>query len=554
MMSAEEMPAASSAYAYPLLIKQLLHTPMALAAEQEIVYRDQFRYRYRDFRSRFARLANVLAGLGIKQGDVVAVMDWDSHRYLECYFAVPMMGATLMTVNVRLSPQQISYCLNHAKAALLLVHRDFLPVLEQFRRQIPALDRFILIADGGDEPPPAGFAGEYETLLAEADTAYDFPEFDENTRATTFYTTGTTGQPKAVAFSHRQIVLHTLGSGLNHAMPPTGQRFHAGDVYMPLTPMFHVHAWGFPFLATLLGVKQVYPGRYQPASLVKLIAQERVTFSHCVPAILQMVLDAPEAAATDLNGWKVVVGGSALTLGLARRATDRGVEVWCGYGMSETCPILTCAQVKPGLDLDAEQQLALRCKTGKPLPLVELRIVDPDMRDVPHDGRSVGELVARAPWLTQAYGGDPAASEQLWRGGYLHTQDVAHIDANGYLQITDRLKDVIKSGGEWISSLDLESLISRHPAVAEVAVIGVPDTRWGERPLALVVARAEAKAMLSADAIKTHLLAFVTAGALSKAAIPESILFVDAIDKTSVGKIDKKLLRHKYGAAASANT
>jgi fatty-acyl-CoA synthase len=268
---------------------------------------------------------------------------------------------------------------------------------------------------------------------------------------------------------------------------------------------------------------------------------------------MQMVLDAPEAAATDLSHWKVVVGGSALTLGLARRATERGIEVWCGYGMSETCPILTCAQVKPGLDLDAEQQLAVRCKTGKPLPLVELRIVDPDMRDVPHDGRSVGELVARAPWLTQAYGGDVAASEQLWRGGYLHTQDVAYIDANGYVQITDRLKDVIKSGGEWISSLDLENLISRHPAVGEVAVIGVPDARWGERPLALVVARAEAKATVQADSIRTHLQAFVSAGTLSKAAIPERILFVEAIDKTSVGKIDKKLLRQKYGAGTSTN-
>ncbi len=545
------MPAASSAYAYPLLIKQLLHTPMALAADQEIVYRDQFRYRYRDFRDRFGRLANTLARLGVKQGDVVAVMDWDSHRYLECYFAVPMMGATLLTVNVRLNPQQIAYCLNHAKAGVLLVHRDFLPVLEQLRGQLGGLDRFILIGDGGEGTLPAGFAGEYEALLAEADAAHDFPDFDENTRATTFYTTGTTGQPKAVAFSHRQIVLHTLGNGLNHAMPPAGQRFHAGDVYMPLTPMFHVHAWGFPFLATLLGVKQVYPGRYLPAAILKLIAQERVTFSHCVPAILQMVLDAPEAAATDLRGWKVVVGGSAMPLGLARRAAERGIEVWCGYGMSETCPVLTCAQVKAGLELDADQELALRCKTGKPLPLVELRIVDPEMRDVPRDGRSVGELVVRAPWLTQAYGGDPAASEQLWRGGYLHTQDVAHIDANGYVQITDRLKDVIKSGGEWISSLELESLISRHPAVAEVAVIGVADARWGERPLALVVARAEAG--VDAEAIRTHLLAFVSAGTLSKAAVPERVLFVEAIDKTSVGKIDKKVLRQKYGAGTSAS-
>src|SRR5262245_15890061 len=212
-MSAADVPAASSAYGYPLLIKQLLHTPMALAADQEIVYRDQVRYCYRDFRTRLARLANVLAGLGIKQGDVVAVMDWDSHRYLECYFAVPMMGATLMTVNVRLNLQQIAYCLNHAKAGLLLVHRDFLPVVEQIRGQLSALERLVLIADGADPTPAAGFAGEYEELLASADATHEFSEFDENTRATSFYTTGTTGHPKAVAFSHRQIVLHTLGIG-----------------------------------------------------------------------------------------------------------------------------------------------------------------------------------------------------------------------------------------------------------------------------------------------------------------------------------------------------
>ena len=222
--------AASSAYAYPLLIKQLLHTPMALAADQEIVYRDQFRYRYRDFRGRVARVANVLAGLGVKHGSTVAVMDWDSHRYLECYFAVPMMGATLVTVNVRLNPQQIAYCLNHAKADVLLVHRDFLPVIEQLRGHLPGLDRFVLIADGTIRRRP-GFAGEYERLLAAADASYEFAEFDENTRATSFYTTGTTGQPKAVDFSHRQIVLHTLAIGLNSAFRRPGSAFLGRRLY-----------------------------------------------------------------------------------------------------------------------------------------------------------------------------------------------------------------------------------------------------------------------------------------------------------------------------------
>ncbi len=536
-----------SAYAYPLLLKQLLHTPLARAPDQEIVYRGTLRHRYRDFRGRLGRLANALTGQGVGPGTTVAVMDWDSHRYLECYFAVPMMGAVLMTVNVRLGAQQIQYCLNHSRAELLLVHADFLPVLRDIEGGLERLKRFVLIADGADATPPAGFAGEYEALLAAAAADRDFPDFDENARATTFYTTGTTGLPKAVAFSHRQLVLHTLAAGMALAGPPERQRFHAGDVYMPLTPMFHVHAWGVPYVATLMGVKQVYPGRYEPAALLGLIAREGVTFSHCVPAILQMLLGAPEADAVDLSRWKVVIGGSALPLGLARRAQERGIDIWSGYGMSETCPVLALAQVKPGPAQAPEADLALRCKTGMPIPLVDLRVVDPDMRPLPWDGKSVGEAVVRAPWTTLGYVGDAAASEALWRGGFLHTQDVAHMDGEAYLQITDRLKDVIKTGGEWVSSLELESLISRHPAVAEAAVIGVADQRWGERPLVLVVAKPGQDAAALPAIVKAHLQGFLASGAIPRYALPERVLVLEAIDKTSVGKIDKKLLRQKYG-------
>jgi fatty-acyl-CoA synthase len=541
-----------SAYAYPLLIKQLLLTPLATTPDQEIVYRDRLRYRYRDLQGRIGRLANMLATLGVKPGDTVAVMDWDSHRYLETYFAVPMMGAVLMTTNVRLAPEQILYCLDHARADLLLVHADFLPVLDAIRDRLKTVRTVVLIADGAPAAlDPARFAGEYEALLERAPPGYAFPDFDENTRATTFYTTGTTGLPKAVYFSHRQLVLHTLAVGLTTGSHPGGQSFHRGDVYMPLTPMFHVHAWGFPYLATLFGVKQVYPGRYQPDMIVKLFVAEGVTYSHCVPAVMQMVLNCSEAASANLNGWKVVIGGSALPKGLARAARSRGIDIWCGYGMSETCPILTASQVRPEDQgtLSDEEELAVRCRTGLPIAMVDIKIVDTDMNEMPADGKSVGEIVVRAPWLTQGYLHDAKSSEALWRGGYLHTQDVATRRPDGYLQITDRIKDVIKTGGEWVSSLELESLISQHPGVAEVAVIGIKDMKWGERPLALVVVRPGHEGQLTTELLQQHLLAHCQNGLLPKYAIPERFLFVSSIEKTSVGKTDKKLLRQKYGAS-----
>ena len=279
---------ATTAYAYPLLIKQLLHAPMAHARTQEIVYRDLRRHSYTEFRGRIGRLANALKALGIAHGDTVAVMDWDSHRYLEAYFAVPMMGATLMTVNVRLSNEQIAYTLNHSAAKLVLVNAEFVPVLDAIRDQLTNAKTFVLLSDEA-AVPDASYAGEYEGLLAKAGSDFDFPDFDENTRATVFYTTGTTGLPKGVSFSHRQLVLHTLATMGFMAASAPGQCFRRDDVYMPITPMFHVHAWGLPYVATAMGVKQVYPGRYEPKLLLKLKQAEGVTYSHCVPTILQML-------------------------------------------------------------------------------------------------------------------------------------------------------------------------------------------------------------------------------------------------------------------------
>lgn len=543
---------AQSAYQYPLLIKQLLHTSMVQASDQQIVYRDLRRFTYAELRDRIGRLANSLAKLGVRPGDTVGVMDWDSNRFLEAFFAIPMMGAVLQTVNVRLSPEQVTYTINHAGTSVLLVNDEFVALVRDIKSQLNKVRTFVVLTD---RPEPAKgeveFAGEYEQLLAAASPEYDFPDFDENTQATTFYTTGTTGLPKGVYFSHRQLVLHTLAELAALGMAPKQGRFHRNDVYMPITPMFHVHAWGFPWAATVAGVKQVYPGRYVPDLLLKLIKTEGVTFTHGVPTILQMLLSAAETADVDLSGLTMVVGGSALPKALAARALNRGIDIYAGYGMSETGPLLTIAHLKDHhLTGGSDAEVEIRTRAGLAVPLVDIRIVDAEMNELPRDGRATGEVVARAPWLTQGYFKNPEASEQLWAGGYLHTNDIANMDPGGYVQITDRIKDVIKTGGEWISSLDLEDLISQHHGVSEAAVIGIKDEKWGERPLAVVVRNPKASAPVTEEDIKGHLKFSADRGVISKYGIPQRILFVEQLPKTSVGKIDKKVLRQQHGDGA----
>ncbi len=540
---------AKSAYQYPLIFKQLWHTPRVQAPDQEVVYRDLRRFTYLQIRERIGGLASALSKAGVVPGDTVGVLDWDSHRFLEAFFAIPMMGAVLQTVNVRLSPEQIAYTIDHAGASTLLVNDEFVGLLEGIRSRLPKVKRLIVMSDrSAPQTGSLSFVGEYEGLLAAASPDYDFPDFDENTQATTFYTTGTTGQPKGVYYSHRQLVLHSICGLALFGMAGQHGRFSRDDVYMPITPMFHVHAWGFPWSATLAGVKQVYPGRYEPAMLVRLIKSEGVTFTHGVPTILQMLLDAAAAANADLEGLKMVIGGSALPKALAKRALAAGIDIFAGYGMSETGPLAAVSHVRSkDLTGDPDGEVEFRAKAGIAGPLVDLRIVDPDMNSVPHDGKSAGEIVLRAPWLTQGYFNNPEGSEQLWAGGYLHTSDIAVVDPNGYVHITDRIKDVIKTGGEWVSSLQIEDLISQCAGVAEVAVIGVKDDRWGERPLALVVKRPSDANGVSDAVIKNHLKTFADQGIISKYGIPEKILFIDSIPKTSVGKTNKKELRERYG-------
>ncbi|QYX45693.1 fatty acid--CoA ligase [Pseudomonas tussilaginis] len=543
MLQTRVIAPAEGAYQFPLLIKRLLLSGSRYEKTREIVYRDQVRYSYLTLSERIARLANVLTEAGVKAGDTVAVMDWDSHRYLECMFAIPMIGAVVHTINVRLSPEQILYTMNHAEDRFVLVNSDFVGLYQAIAGQLTTVEKTLLLTDG--EPKTAelpNLVGEYEQLLAAASPVYDFPDFDENSVATTFYTTGTTGNPKGVYFTHRQLVLHTLAAASVTGSIDSVRLLGSNDVYMPITPMFHVHAWGIPYVATMLGVKQVYPGRYEPEMLCELWRKEKVTFSHCVPTILQMLLNAKGAQTQDFCGWKIIIGGSSLNRALYEAAKAHGIQLTAAYGMSETCPLVSCAHLNDELLAGSEDEcITYRIKAGVPVPLVETAIVDGDGNFLPADGETQGELVLRAPWLTMGYFREPQKGAELWHGGWLHTGDVATLDSMGVIDIRDRIKDVIKTGGEWISSLELEDLISRHPAVREVAVVGVADPQWGERPFALLVVHDNQA--IDAKALKEHLKPFVELGHINKWAIPSQIALVTEIPKTSVGKLDKKRMR-----------
>ncbi len=465
-MALRHVPSTPSAYNYQLLIKHLLRTPLTYAPDQEIVYRDRMRYTYTEFGRRVARLANALTGLGVGQGDTVAIMDWDSHRYLECFFAVPMMGAVLHTVNVRLSTEQLVYTINHAEDDIILINEEFLPLLAGVKDQLATVKKLVLISDSGVAPQTTlTFAAEYEAMLETRQDSYDFPDFEEDTMATTFYTTGTTGLPKGVYFSHRQLVLHTYGLIPTLCAIRSQATIGSDDTYMPMTPMFHVHAWGMPYLMTLLGARQVYPGRYEPEMLLRLIDTEKVTFSHCVPTIMNMLLGSPSIRQMDLKDLKIIIGGSAMSAGFVQvrhgardqyfyRLWDVGDLPGTVHRQSET----GYAWLRPR-ERDPDP-----VRTGLPISNAMINVIDEEGKPLPHDGMSTGEIVVRAPWLTQGYLKDTEKSEQLWENGWLHTGDIGFIDPDGYLQVTDRLKDVIKTGGEWVSSLTwrISSAITRR--------------------------------------------------------------------------------------------
>ncbi len=532
---------------YRLTISQLLKQTLLRNSSREIVY-GKNRYTWPRFYERVQRLASGLEQLGVRKGWKVAMVDVDTNRYLEAYFAVPMMGAILHTVNIRLPPEQVGYTISHAEDDAILIRDEFLPLAAKLAPSIKSIKAIVTMSDSGTAPSiPIPGAKYYEDLLSSASPHYDFPELDENTIATMFYTSGTTGFPKGVSFSHRQLVLHTMALGTALAAPPLSVT--SADVVLPMVPFFHVHGWGIPYLAAMSGQKVVLAGKYDPANILSMIDREHVTFSHMVPTALNLILNHPDAMkyANALSKWKIIVGGSALPRELALAARGLGIKVMAGYGLSETAPVLTISYPKDELlELsDAEMLDRVLLKAGTPIPLVEVKIVDEKMRELPNDGKSMGELVVRAPWTTREYYRDPEGTKKLWADGWLHTGDIAVIDPKGYVSIVDRMKDVVKSGGEWISTILLEDLLMSHRAVQETAVIAGRDEKWGERPIAIVTLKPGATT--TEEELKKHLEQFAQEGKIAKFWIPERmVIHAESLPKTSTGKIDKKPLREKY--------
>ena len=529
---------------FPLTLQHFLWRSTTLFPRKEIVTRREggrHRYTYAEFGRRVAQLAHALRELGIAPGDRVGTLAWNNYRHLELYFAVPCVGAVLHTLNPRLFPEHLEFVINDAEDKVIFVDASIVPVLQRVAKNLKGVTQFVVMADG---PSPDGQltpAVSYEELIGNRPTVYDWPDLDEREAAAMCYTSGTTGKPKGVVYSHRSSVLHSFGIAIGGGIGLT-----ESDSILPVVPMFHANAWGLAYGATMLGAKQVFPDRFlDPVSLTELIREEKVTFSAGVPSVWIALLQHLEKTATNLDGLRMFVGGSALPAGLYDGLTRHGIDTNQGWGMTETSPVASVATMKSYMpEADRKQ---VRLKAGLPIAGVELRLANVETGEpVPWDGKSVGEIQVRGPWVTASYyrGVDP---ERFTPDGWLRTGDVANVDPEGYAQIVDRTKDLVKSGGEWISSVELESAIMGHPKVLEAAVIGVPHPKWQERPVAYVVAKPEFKGMVTQDEIIEYLTPLV-----AKWWLPDEVRFVDEIPKTSVGKFDKKVIREQALKAPAA--
>jgi fatty-acyl-CoA synthase len=490
------------------------------------------RARYAEVTSRIDKLAHALTSLGIGEGDRVATFAWNTQRHLEIYMAVPCMGAVLHTLNIRLFAEQLIYIANHAEDRIVFVDDSVVPLLEKVAPSFETVERYVVMGDGDAGSLPNVI--RYEELLAEQpDEPFDWPQLDERQAAGLCYTSGTTGNPKGVLYSHKSNVLHSFGACLADAMA-----LSASDRMLPIVPMFHANAWGIPYAAGLVGCDLVMPNKFMQAEpIAKAIESEKVTVSAAVPTIWSDLLRYADERAPDLSSiQRVICGGSAVPLSLMQAWEERhGVRIIQAWGMTETSPLGSIA--RPPAGLEGDEHWEFRNKAGRINPLVEARLIADDGSEVPWDGEQTGELEVRGPWVARAYYNDPSGDDKF-DDGWLRTGDIAAIDSHGFIRISDRSKDVIKSGGEWISSVELEGELMAHPAVAEAAVIAKPDQRWSERPLACVVLKEGEDA--SPEDLCQHLTPRV-----AKWWIPDEYAFIDEVPKTSVGKFDKKVLRKR---------
>ncbi|MDQ6710187.1 MAG: long-chain fatty acid--CoA ligase [Candidatus Dormibacteraeota bacterium] len=522
---------------FPLTLQHFLWRCTTLFPAKAIVTKTatgRTRYTYADFGGRVAQLAHALHELGVRPGDRVGTLAWNNARHFELYFAAPCSGAVLHTLNPRLFPEHLEFVINDAEDTVIFVDASLVPVIERVAGKLKTVKHFVVMTDG---PAPNGQLSptvSYEELIASRPTEFAWPDIDERDASAMCYTSGTTGKPKGVAYSHRSAVLHSFGIAVSGGLGISEE-----SVALPVVPMFHANAWGMPYAAAMVGASLVFPDRFlDPVSLVDLFQSEGVTLTAGVPSVWIALLQHLDKTGLDLPGLLLFNGGSALPAGLYDGLTRHGITVDHGWGMTETSPVAATAAMKSQIKVSERRRIKL--KQGLPLPGVELRLMDVEQnRQVAWDGKSVGEIQVRGPWITSSYyrGAD---ADRFTADGWLRTGDVANVDHEGYIQIVDRVKDLVKSGGEWISSVELESAIMGHPGVLEAAVIGVPHPKWQERPVAYVVAKPEFKGRLTQQEILEFLRPQV-----AKWWLPDEVRFIDEIPKTSVGKFDKKLIRER---------
>ena len=529
---------------YPLLVPRILERAKTMFPDKEIVTHlgdDTHRYTYRDLAARVARLSNVLSGLGVGQGDRVGTFAWNTYRHLEAYFAPPAIGAVVHTVNIRLAADDVIYIINHAGDKVLLVDPDLVPIIEELAPKLESVEHFIILSETANFSTTLPSAHSYEDLLAAASDEHQPVLLDEYSPVGLCYTSATTGLPKGVMYTHRGVFLHSMAECMADTLALTER-----DVVMAAVPMFHANCWGLPYSSAFAGATQVLPGvRPGPEVICQLVHRERVTFSAGVPTIWIGVMDYLERSGEsyDFSSLREVIsGGSAVPPSLIQNYQDKlGVTISHAYGMTETTPLVAVNRLKSNLRGSSEEEkLEIAGEQGLVVAGLEMKLVDEQGQELPWDGQQRGELFFRGPWVAREYFNDDRSQETFIDGWY-HSGDIASVDPDGYIHIADRVKDMVKSGGEWISSVDLESAIIAHPQVLEAAVIAVPHPTWQERPLACVVPREGSRETLDREQI----LDFIR-DKFARWWMPDDVVFLDDLPKTSVGKFDKKVLRERF--------
>ena len=535
---------------YPLTLQHAYNRSVRLFRRKEIVTQTEgepHRYTYGEWGQRTAQLASALSKAGVQQGERIATFAWNTYRHLELYFGVPCMGAVLHTLNIRLFAEQLVYIINNAEDKVIFVDGDLVPVLENLSEQLPTVKLYVIMGDAPQSTGKLQPSVDYETFIGDQPTTYEWPLLDENAAAAMCYTSGTTGNPKGVVYSHRSITLHSMALGMTD-----NKGLSESDTILPIVPMFHANAWGQPHAGILIGSTIVLPGRFMdPARIAKLMVQERVTVASGVPTIWIGMLALLEKQPMEFPALRAIFcGGSAVPKALIEGLYRKNMNIIQAWGMTETSPLASVSRLRSyQSDLPLEEQFRIKAKQGTIVPGVDFRVVDMETgTEVPWDNETFGELQVRGPWVARAYYKDEQASTKFV-DGWFGTGDVAVVDEDGMLQLVDRTKDLVKSGGEWISSVELEGLIMGHPKVLEACVVGIPDARWSERPLACVVAKPDYEGAVTKEEILDFLRPQV-----AKWWLPDDVVFIDAVPKTSVGKFDKKVLRSRYEMHSSVKS